>query len=307
MRPPRVQRSSLEYPLDVMLGSAAHVRLMRVVLYEVGGPVSVTDAARMAGLSTTGARKAFEVLAGLGVVVRVGTGRAQKYGPTEDGPFASLLNQLFQQERRQYEELLRSLREAVAMPEVRSAWLRELPGADERTLELDVVAETKAFSWIGPELRTRLIPTEKRFDIIVEVNTFTQADGRQMPVDAVPIWGPTEVAAEDRSPGAQTHADSAERSWRTAQIIAEMMKSDPSLARRALQYTNMLLQEGQGTANSDLGEWRQLLETYSGERLRDLLVSRSSRADRLRRSSPFFAVLTADERDRVVEHLEGKR
>jgi hypothetical protein len=92
-----------------------------------------------------------------------------------------------------------------------------------------------------------------------------------------------------------------------AQAIADMMKSDPSLARRALQHTNMLLHEGQGTANSDLGEWRQLLETYSGERLRDLLISRSSRADRLRRSSPFFAVLTPDERDRLLEEIEGKR
>ena len=307
MRPPRVQRSRLEYPLDATLGSAAHVRLIRVILHEVGGAVSVTDAARMAGLSTTGARKALEVLAGLGVVTRVGTGRAQKYGPAEDGSFASLLNQLFQQEQRQYEELLRSLREAVAMPEVRNAWLRDVSGPDARTLELDLVADTKAFDWIGSELRTRVIPTEKRFDIIVEVNVFTRADSPQIPADAVPIWGHSEEAARDRSPGPQTRADSVERSWRTAQVIAEMVKSDPSLTRRALQHTNMLLHEGQGTANSDLGEWRQLLETYSGERLRDLLVSRSSRADRLRRSSPFFAVLTPDERDRVMEQIEGKR
>lgn len=307
MRPPRIQRSSFEYPLDVMLGSAANVRLMRVVLHEVGGPVSVADAARMAGLSTTGARKALEVLAGLGAVTRVGTGRAQKYGPPTDGPFESLLTQLFQHEQQQYEELLRALREAVGMPEVRSAWLKEPSSPDERTLELGVVATTKAFSWIGPELRTRLIPTEKRFDIIVEVSTFTLADDPQIPADAVAIWGFSDEAANERTLGVQTHAESVERSWKMAQVIAEMMKSDPTLARRALQYTNLLLSEGQGTANSDLGEWRQLLETYSAERLRDLLVSRSSRADRLRRSSPFFAILTPDERDRVLEHLEGQR
>lgn len=307
MRPPRIQRSRLRYPLDVVLGSAAHVRLLRVVLYEVGGPVSVTDAARMAGLSTTGARKALEVLAGLGIVTRVGTGRAQKYGPTDDGHFAPLLNQLFQREQLRYEELFRSLREAVGIPEVQNAWLREAPDLDERSLELDVVVETKALSWIGPELRTRLVPVEKQFDIIIEVNIFTRADNPQIPADAVLIWGPGEVVAGDRSPGAQTHTDSAERSWRMALVIAEMAKSDPSLARRALQYTNMSLNEGQGTANSDLGEWRQLLETYSGERLRDLLVSRNSRADRLRRSSPFFAVLTPDERDRLQKEIEGQR
>jgi len=261
----------------------------------------------MAGLSTTGTRKALEVLAGVGVVMRVGTGRAQKYGPTEEGVFAPLLNQLFQQEQRQYEELFRSLREAVGMPEVRNAWLSECSDLDTRSLELNVVVDVKALGWIGPEIRTRLMPTEKRFDIIIEVNAFTRADSPQIPAGVALIWGPGEEAVGDRSPGAQAYAHSAERSWRMAQAIADMMKSDPSLARRALQHTNMLLREGQGTANSDLGEWRQLLETYSGERLRDLLTSRSSRADRLRRSSPFFAVLTPDERDRLLQEIEGKR
>jgi hypothetical protein len=280
---------------------------MRVILHDVGGPVSVTDAARMAGLSTTGARKALEVLARLGVVVRVGTGRAQKYDMPEDGVFVSLLTQLFEKEQRQYEDLLSSLREAVAMPEVRSAWLGEVADHDQRVLEIDALVETKALGWIGPELRTRIVPTEKRFDIIVEVNTYTRADAPEMPADAVLLWGTSEGAGSDRPLGVQTHAASVERSWKMAQVIADMMKSDPSLARRALHYTNMLLREGQGTANSDLGEWRQLLETYSGDRLRDLLVSRSSRADRLRRSSPFFAVLTAEERDRVLEEIDGSR
>jgi len=90
-----------------------------------------------------------------------------------------------------------------------------------------------------------------------------------------------------------------------AVVVADMVRSDPTLTRRALQHTDMLLREGQGTANSDLGEWRQLLETYSAERLRELLVSRSSRADRLRRSSPFFAVLTPEERDRLHKEIEG--
>lgn len=307
MRPPRVQRSKLEYPLDVVLGSAAHVRLMRVLVHEVGEPVSVTDAARMAGLSTTGARKALEALAGVGVVQRVGSGRAQKYGPTEDGPFASVLGQLFQREQQQYQELTSDLRDAVAMPEVQSAWLRDASGAATRSLEVDVVVETKAFGWIGPEIRTRLVPVEKRFDVIVEVNVFTPADDRAMPADSVLVWGVDDETVSDRSPGAQTYADSLERSHMAAQVIAQMIKSDPSLIRRALRHTNMLLSEGQGTADSDLGEWRQLLETYSPERLRDLLVSRSSRADRLRRSAPFFAILTPDERDRVMKEIEGKR
>jgi len=307
MRPPRVRRSRLRYPLDAVLGSAAHVRLMRVILHDVGGPVGVTDAARLAGLSTTGARKALELLASLGVVVRVGTGRAQKYGPAEGGLFESHLTQLFEQERRQYEDLATGLREAVAMPEVKCAWLKDSADVDQRVLEIDAVVETKALGWIGSELRTRVTAVEKRFDVMVEVSTWTRADAPEMPADATLIWGAPEAAGGDQPPGARTHAESSERSWKMARAIAEMMKSDPSLARRALHYTNMLVREGQGTADADLGEWRQLLETYSTDRVRELLVSRSSRADRLRRSSPFFAVLTADERDRVVREIEDKR
>jgi len=280
---------------------------MRVLLYDVGGPVSVTDAARMAGLSTTGARKSLETLERLGMAARVGTGRAQKFGPKENNPYSLLLCQLFEREREQHEELIQELRQAVAMPEVRDAWVRDLSRESSHALELDVVAETRAVSWIGPELRTRLIRTEKRFDLIIELNVFTRADLPSPPDDAVVIWGSGDNARVDRSPGAQTLAESTERSLRMAQAIAELIKSDPSLSRRALHHVNRLLHDGQGTANSDIGEWRQLLEAYSPERLRDLLVSRSSRAERLRKSSPFFAVLTPDERDRMLLEMESAR
>jgi hypothetical protein len=78
-----------------------------------------------------------------------------------------------------------------------------------------------------------------------------------------------------------------------AEAVADLIRTDPSLIRRAFQQTHRASHEGQGTADSDIGEWRQLLETYS--------------AERLRRSAPFFAVLTAEERDRIMKELETKR
>lgn len=304
MRPPRIQHSSLRYPLDVLLGSPAQVRLIRVLVHDVAGPVSVTDAARMAGLSTTGARKALETLERHGIATRVGTGRAQKYGPKEGNPYSSLLRQLFEQEQQEHDDLIQQLRQAITMPEVRDAWINDMSGESGHALDLSVVAETSAVSWIGPELRTRVIEVEKRFDLIIELAVFTRADSPPIPEDAVVLWGVGDLTKNDRSPGVQTHAESEERSLRMSRAIAELIRTDPALARRALQYTNRLLQEGQGTANSDIGEWRQLLETYSPERLRDILVSRSSRAERLRRSSPFFAVLTPDERNRMMPEME---
>ena len=53
-----------------------------------------------------------------------------------------------------------------------------------------------------------------------------------------------------------------------------------------------------------LAEWRQLLDIYSLRQVMQLMVSTSSRANRLRQSSPFFAVLNAEERDKVLSALE---
>jgi len=307
MRPPKIQRNILKYPLDEVLGTSALVRLLRVLVHDVGGPVSVTDAAKMAGLSTTGARKALKTLEKLGVTERVGTGRAQKFGLKVGNPYLDLFRQLFEMENKQHEDLVEALRQAVAIPEIRDAWIRDLPGDSSRALEIDIVSDAKAISWIGNELRSRLIGTEKLFDLIIELNVFTNADRPSLPDNAIVLWVSGDTARFNRAPGIQTHAESAERSLRMAKVIAELIKTNPSMVKRALQYTNRLMHEGQGTANNDISEWRQLLETYSPERLRDLLVSRSSRADRLRRSIPFFAVLTSEERDQMMEMFESEQ
>ncbi|NOQ49793.1 MAG: hypothetical protein GQ553_03925 [Nitrosomonadaceae bacterium] len=273
----------------------------------MNGPVGITEAAKKAGLTPAGTRKAMETLERLGVASRVGTGRAQKFAPKEGNPYLSLFRELFTLEQRQHEELLRELRDAVGIPEIRDAWLRDLSTEPSHPLELGVVTEARSISWIGPELRVRLASLEKRFNLLIELNVFTRADSPEIPNDAVMLWGLGAGADVDRPSGVQTHAESAERSLRMARAIAELLKSDPSLIRRAIHYTCRLLHEGQGTANSDIGEWRQLLETYSPERLRELLVSKSSRAERLRRSSPFFAVLTPDERDLMLKLMEARR
>lgn len=307
MRPQRNQRSTLRYPLDDLLGSPALIRLMRVLVHEVRGPVGVTEASRMAGLSAAGARKALERLEQAGMAARVGTGRAQKYGLREGSPYIATLCQLFQQEQQQYDDLIQRLRQTLGMPEVREAWVEQFPVEPGTALQVDIIAETTAFTWIGAELRTRLAETEKKFNLIIELAVYTRADAPVIPEKAVLLWGTGDIAKVDRVRGAQTRAESAKRSFGMAEVIAELIKTNPSLIQRALQHTNRLLHEGQGTANSDIGEWRQLLETYSAERLRNLLVSKSSRAERLRRSSPFFAVLTPEERDRMLREFETRQ
>ncbi|MCX6374396.1 MAG: hypothetical protein NTX16_15240 [Actinobacteria bacterium] len=173
-------------------------------------------------------------------------------------------------------------------------------------MEIGVLADADAVAWIHEELRARLIDLEKELDLIIEVAVFTRADTPAPGPDAVFLWG-TDAdtnSIDRRRP--QTHTEADQRSLRIAESIAELIRSDPSLIKRAIRHLDRLMNEGQGTASGDIAEWRQLLEAYSPGRVRDLLVSTSSRARRLRQSAPFFAVLTPGERDRVMAAIEQR-
>ena len=306
MRPISIQRSALRYPLDEIFGSAAHVRLVRVLVHDVETPLGVADAARFAGLTPAGARKALRRLEESGLVERVGSGRAQKWGLKRDQALTQALRHLFAQERRRYEELMARLQRAVALPEIRAAWIECLPLGMAGPVDISAVAEGDAITWIHEELRSRLIELEQEFNLIIEVAVFTRADARTPGSDAVFLWGTDVIHGSMARRRPQTHVEADQRSLLMAESVAELIQSDPSLIKRAVQHLNLLLHEDQGTASGDIAEWRQLLEAYSPERVRDLLVSTSSRAQRLRQSSPFFAVLTPSERDRVMTAAERR-
>jgi hypothetical protein len=170
-----------------------------------------------------------------------------------------------------------------------------------------VVADARSLSWLGEELRTRLVGIEKEFDLIIEAAVFTRADAPLPSAEAIDLW----VAEPDQGPGpeqpAGTHRETEERSLLMARAVAELTRTDASLTKRAAHHLDRLAHEGQGTATGDIAEWRQLLGTYSPDRLRRLLVSNSSRAERLRQSSPFLAVLSPQERDRLMTLMEKLR
>lgn len=307
MRPPRIQRNVLEYPLDHILGTPANVRLLRVLVHDVQTAVGVTDAARLAGLTATGARRALEHLEKLGIVTRVGTGRALKFMTVLGNPYVPLISHLFAGERQEYGDLIDALRQAVAMPEVYYAWLKEVSLDAHAVVEIEMIVSAKAVGWIGDEVRSRLLPVERKYNRLVEVGVNTRADQSEILESAIMLWTSGEIGKNAHRPEDASTVDPESRSIILARVIADLVRKDPSLVSRTLQYLDRLLREGQGTANADLGEWRQLLETYSTERLRDLLVSGSSRASRLRRSLPFFGVLTPEERDQVFERMEAAR
>lgn len=307
MRPPRDQRSALRYPLDVVLGSEVQVRLVRVLGHEVAEPLSVADVARLAGVTTVGARKALDRLESVGFAERIGSGRALKFGLRKDAVALQPLIQAFEQEQRRHEELIGGLKQAVSLTEVSAAWLEPLPPLPTEALHVVVVVDVGAVPWIRDELRTRLIELERRFDVVVEVAVSTRADEPKPEPDVEFLWGTLVQKAAGKRRNMQTHDQAAHRSLRMAEGIADLIRSDPTLILRAKQHIIRLLNEGQGTANADLAEWRQLLDTYSPERVRDVLVSSSSRAERLRQSAPFFAVLSAAQRDQLMQGPEADR
>lgn len=100
--------------------------------------------------------------------------------------------------------------------------------------------------------------------------------------------------------GPLTHEDSDKHLLALSRELAKTIQQDTSFLRRAKEHIEHLLHSDQGMANRDLKEWRDILDNYSMQRLSNFLLSSSERAIRLRQSSPFFAVLTADERARLI-------
>jgi len=89
--------------------------------------------------------------------------------------------------------------------------------------------------------------------------------------------------------------------------LADAIEKDTSLIRRAKDNIDRLLKEDQGAAAGDIMEWHNILDTYSIQRLARFFTSSSERANRLRQSSPFFAILNDDERAQIADALKNKK
>jgi hypothetical protein len=88
--------------------------------------------------------------------------------------------------------------------------------------------------------------------------------------------------------------------------LAKAIENDTSLVQRAIEHVDRLLKEDQGLATKDIIEWRDILKMYPIHRLSRFLISSSERANRLRQSNPFVAILNSDEQARLINDLEDK-
>ncbi len=310
MRPIVSEQNPLRYPLNELLGTQAHVRLLRVMANEVNGPLTASDAAKRAGLTVPGAQKALGKLFRSGFVSRVGGGRKHQYEIRYTERLVQVALELFQAEKDRYEQLLSTIKKEInsLKPHPRAAWIQEFPKEVGEPLTLGMLHETRHLTNCIRKLRTQLNQVEKVFDLTIEVEGYTKADISDLRFkDFTPLYGvlpssDSHIRQVIKNP--LTHMERDLRLLELSRKLAEAIQQDTSLVRRAIEHVDRLIIDGQGTATRDIKEWRDILEMFSIQRLSRFLTSSSERANRLRQGNPFFAILNLEEQARLVINIE---
>ncbi len=311
MRPIVSDQNSLRNPLNELLGTQAHVRLLRVLASEVDGPLTASGAAEYAGLTVPGAHKALKRLLQSGFVVRVGGGRKHQYELRRSDKLVMAVARLFQSEKGRYEALLSALKDKIEklVPYVRGAWIQEFPNKFGDPMIVGILHETKHLANYIQRLQKQLYQVERGFDLTIEVNGYTRADLPDLEADKVtPLYGVLPFSdryRRDMYATPLTHEEKDHQMLELSRKLAEAIERDTTLVRRAKEHVQRMLRSDHGSATKDIEEWRDILQTYSIRRLSRFLTSTSQRANRLRQSNPLFAILNPEERNLLLNGLGG--
>jgi predicted transcriptional regulator len=306
MRPVVSEQSYLRNPLNQLLGTEANVRLLRALANETDEPLTAPDIAARSGLTIQWTRKALKRLFQSGFVLRVGGGRKHQYELNRSDKLLKAVLKLFQVEKNRYEELLSSIKEEIEnlSPYPHSAWVQEFPREYGEPLVIGLLHETRHLSKYVHQLRTALNRVERIFDLTLEVNGYTKADIPRFDADEVTLlFGimpfPDKYSREMHAKPS-THKEKNQHMLELSRKLAEAIEQDTSLVRRAKELVQRMLKKDHGSATKDIEEWGDILESYSIRRLSRFLTSTSDRANRLRQSNPLFAILSPDERNRLL-------
>jgi hypothetical protein len=306
MRPISQSQNALSHPLSALLRSESHTRVLRVLALTdqlIGAP----EIARLANLTPLGARKALNRLAKTGFVLTVGGGRKKSYGFDRSDsmmdPMIDRLIELFRAERERYDELLRQLKSAVdgLQKPVQTSWINRPDNYILTKASIGFIGRARDVATQKRQLQEALVPIERRFNLTIDVAGYTKADIPEIEfVDVTLLTGWAVWASAGDDTALLSHRQLDERALQWAQRVAELIQNDPSIVSRALHHLDKILRVGQGSADHDLREWRNILSHYPPLRIRQFLVDDSQRANRLRQSSPFLAVLDDEERKYVL-------
>lgn len=139
MHPSSVQ-SFLRFPLTQLLASGGHVRVLRALLQH-GGAQSAAQLASDCAMSARGVRNTLDALVAQGAAMVLGPASGRLFVPAPNQPLLSALAQLFEAERRHWQQLQEQLRDGLAAEkQIHSAWLygSVARGTDEPRSDMDV-------------------------------------------------------------------------------------------------------------------------------------------------------------------------
>jgi len=307
MRPIASGQNPFRYPLNEVFGTQAHVRLLRVMASEVEAPLTLSDLAKRSGLTVPGTKKALDRLVRSGFVCPVGGGRHHQYEIRRSDRLMQITIDLFKEERDRFDRLCTAIAKAVSglSPPPHAAWLQMTSEQIDEPLTVGVLHAAGQLAPAKNRLRDLLNSIEKDHNVTLELEGYTKAEMADVILDKAHIlYGHLPARgrpAADKSGQPSTHQERDRRLQDMARRLAQAVARDASLVTRAKMHLDRLLQEDQGAAASDLKEWRDILEMYPLHRLLRFLQSSSERANRLRQSNPFFAVLTPEERSRLED------
>lgn len=191
MRTPSVSQSYLRYPLSQLLGSAACVRVLRMLC--PGGAMGVSALAGLCGLSRAGVRIVLESLVVQRLVDQLGAGRSQVYRINPQHPLAAALEALFREEQANWEGLVSALRDAIGgVAGVRAAWYfgSVARGEDRPDSDLDIalVADEADLELVVEAVRERLCWVEDRYLVHCSVVGLSDADVMRLVAAEDPWW-----------------------------------------------------------------------------------------------------------------------
>src|SRR5260221_6248311 len=135
-------QSAHRYPLTTILGSDAHVRILRE-LSRHGGQLSAPSLVGRTGLAKTSVWAGLTSLEQAGIVSVAGTGRARVYSVRSDHPLRGALDTLFEAEERRFDAVLEAVRAAArgCRHDVAGVWVygSTARGEDRTGSDLDIV------------------------------------------------------------------------------------------------------------------------------------------------------------------------
>jgi DNA-binding transcriptional ArsR family regulator len=323
MRPAKTSQGTLVAPLNRILGTEAHVRLLRI-LSRASGPLSRPELARYIRLDESGVRRALDALGVEGIVEAVEGGGHMRMRLRDAHPLAAALRALFEAEGKRAQEIIYAIRRKVRTLSRRpeAMWImmtgRRHPDALD-VVRVSVLAYPRDVDALARELRLALREVERAHDVVIEVTSRTAADLETVDaqeyadvMEALAVVGPkpgvylpdeppAETAPKPAPPRGRwrTHAELDRRALALGRAIGDRLVRDPSLIDRARGYVRRRLTEAAPGERQEMEEWDGILDTMPPARLRAFLTDPGERATRLRQSLPFVDVLSASEREAV--------